>query len=126
MTVGNTGSTTFAGNIGDAGGASTGVGGSLVMNGSGMLTLTGTGTYSGSTDVFDGTLVVTSPQGIEGGTNLYVGSAGSFFAPVVPAPQAASTVTPVPEPASLLLVAAGAAAALTIGAHRRGKQQKRN
>ncbi len=126
LTVGNTGSTTFAGNIGDAGGASTGVGGSLVMNGSGMLTLTGTGTYSGSTDVFDGTLVVTSPQGIEGGTNLYVGSAGSFFAPVVPAPQAASTVTPVPEPASLLLVAAGAAAALTIGAHRRGKQQKRN
>ncbi len=124
LNVGNSGSTTFAGNISDAGGASAGVGGGLIMSGSGSLTLSGTDSYTGGTNVFDGTLVVTSPQGIEDGTNLYVGSAGAFFAPVVPAPQAAAAVASVPEPGSLLLVVAGTVAALTTGARRRWKQRR--
>ena len=99
-------------------------GGSLTKDGGGTLTLSGTNTYSGGTNVFNGTLIVTTPQAIEDGTNLYVGAAGSFFAPVVPAPQASAAVAPVPEPGSLLLVAAGAAAALMTGMRRRRKHRR--
>jgi autotransporter-associated beta strand protein len=103
-------------------------GGSLTKDGGGSLTLSGTNTYSGGTNVFNGTLIVTTPQGIEDGTNLYVGSSGSFFAPVVPAPAigagAAAAVAPVPEPGTWLLVAAGTAIALTTGARRRWKQRR--
>jgi autotransporter-associated beta strand protein len=91
--------------------------GSLFKLGGGTLTLSGTNTYTGGTNVFGGTLVVTTPQGIEDGTNLYVGTSGAFFAPVVPAPAvgggaASAGVTAVPEPGTLALLAAGAAAAV--------------
>ncbi len=82
-------------------------GGSLLKLGGGTLTLSGTHTYIGGTNVFDGTLVATEPQAIEDGTNLYVGTPGAFFAPVVPAPA----TTAVPEPGTLALLAAGTAVA---------------
>ena len=56
LTVNNSGNTNYAGNISDAGGAGSGAGGSLVMNGAGMLTLNGVSSYSGSTVVNSGTL----------------------------------------------------------------------
>ena len=58
LTVGNTGSTLFAGAISDSGGVSAGVGGSLILNGHGLLELAGNNSYSGSTTITAGTLQV--------------------------------------------------------------------
>ena len=89
-------------NIGQVGGPA-----SLFMTGGGTLTLSGTNTYTGITEVLNGTLVLTSPSAIEDGNNLFVGS-GTPFAPVVPQSSAvASAVAPVPEPCTLALIAAG-------------------
>ncbi len=93
----------------------------LTMNGSGTWTLSGTNTYTGGTNVFGGELVVTTPQGIEDGTNLFVGSAASLFAPIVQSAQVPSTnVASVPEPGSLALIAAGILTTLVV--IRRGKR----
>ena len=54
--------------------------GSLLVTGGGTLTLSGTNTYTGLTEVLNGTLVLTSPSAIQDGNNLYVGSPGAFFA----------------------------------------------
>jgi autotransporter-associated beta strand protein len=56
LTVQDTISTTFAGSINDAGGASSNTGGSLVKQGIGTLTLTGPSSYTGPTVVSSGTL----------------------------------------------------------------------
>ncbi len=77
---------------------------SLVMNGVGTLTINMSNAYTGGTFVEKGTLIVTSPRGIEDGTNLYVGP-GASFVPVVPAPAGAAVVAPVPEPATWVLLA---------------------
>ncbi len=124
LTVGQSSSstTTYGGSIVDGPNAPSATV-ALVLTGSGTLTLNGTNTYTGGTSVEGGTLVVTSPQGIEDGTNLFVGSAGSFFAPVVPAAQipasAATAVSPVPEPGSLALLAAGVVATAVVVRRRR-------
>jgi autotransporter-associated beta strand protein len=85
--------------------------GSLTKTGSGVLTITGANTYNGGTFVTGGELIATSPSAIEDGSNLYVGSPGSIFAPIIPpaaATAAASSgaVAPVPEPATLAMVLA--------------------
>ncbi len=90
--------------------------GSLTLNGGGTLTLTGTNTYSGGTFVNTGTMIVTNPAAIFDGTNLTVGDASLFAAPIVPAPVAGSAAAAVPEPGTLALVAA---TVLTIGIWRR-------
>jgi autotransporter-associated beta strand protein/T5SS/PEP-CTERM-associated repeat protein len=85
--------------------------GSLYLSGGGTLTLSGTNTYTGGTDVLGGQLIVTSPQGIEDGTNLFVGAAGTIFGPIIPAPpvlaSAAADAATVPEPGTWMLLAAG-------------------
>ena len=100
-------SATYGGSIGGTIG--------LATLGSGTLTLTGSNTYSGGTDVLGGELIVTSPGGIQDGSNLSVGSAsslaafGTIFAPPVPAsavPASAAAVAAVPEPGALALLAA--------------------
>src|SRR5208282_4915307 len=58
LTVGDSTSTTFAGNIEDDNGSL-----SLTKNGSGTLTLSGDDTYSGATWVSDGTLQASSTTG---------------------------------------------------------------
>ncbi len=84
---------------------------SLVLTGSGQVTLDNSNSYSGGTFVNSGTLVVDSTSGIESGTNLSVGSMTSLFthAPIVPDGIAGASVAAVPEPGTLALLAAGMA-----------------
>ncbi len=88
-------------------GALSGFGG-LTKSGSGTLVLSGTNSYQGDTAIASGNLVVTAPYALPNGTNLTIGNALSFSAPVVP-----STGEPVPEPGTIALVAiAGCLAAV--------------
>ena len=71
LTTGGDGtSTTFSGTIFGTG--------SLVKIGTGALTLTGSATYLGSTDIQDGTLIVTSSSGLPDGSNISVGDPTQF------------------------------------------------
>ncbi len=87
----------------------------LAVTGSGTLVLSGTNTYTGGTTVSgNGTLILTNNEAVADGTSLAVGDPSLLallHAAVVPAPVAAATVTPVPEPGTLALLAAGAMAA---------------
>ncbi len=74
LTVNQASATTFGGTIEDGAGQV-----ALSLEGGGMLTLSGTNTYTGLTQVLGGTLVLTSPSAIEDGNNLYVGSSALFF-----------------------------------------------
>jgi autotransporter-associated beta strand protein len=78
---------------------------SLTMSGmGGTLILSGSGNYGGGTNVYAGTLIVTSQTALQDGSALSVGVEGtSVFA----APHAFATV---PEPATFVLLAIGAAA----------------
>ena len=62
----NNSSTTFSGAISDLSSAALGAIGSLAKTGSGILTLTGVNTYSGSTAVNQGTLEATSAASLPG------------------------------------------------------------
>ncbi len=96
-----------------------------VDNPAARLVLSGSNTYQGGTDVFSGTLVAISPAAIPFGSNLLVGiDAGAIFALAAPAGQgteSASAASPVPEPATLAMLAAGIALAWMcrrLGLHR--------
>ncbi len=106
----NLSSSTFSGTIND--------GSSLValaLSGSGTLVLSGTNIYTGGTTVSgNGTLILTNNEAVADGTSLAVGDPSLLAllpAAVVPAPVASAAVTPVPEPGTLALLAAGAMAA---------------
>ena len=111
LTVGgDNAATTFAGTI-------SGLGGLIMTGGSGSLTLTGTNTYSGGTEVIGGTLVLANNEAVMDGMNLSVGNDLGQFGSLVPAaesrPPAASPGTAaVPEPGTLGLLAAAVASAV--------------
>ena len=107
-------------------------GGSLTVTGPGTLILSGTNTYTGGTDVNDGTLEVLASNAIPYGTGLIVGANGTveFGNPLgagpsvvvtsSPAVSHAGSVAAVPEPGTLALLAvAGIVAA--VAAWRRKK-----
>ncbi len=90
---------TIAGAISESGGSH-----SLTLSGGGELILSGSNSYTGGTTVDAGALIVTNNEAIVDGTSLTVGNSSLFPAAVVPSTAAA--VTPVPEPGTLVLLAA--------------------
>ena len=101
----NGAATTFSGQITGSG--------SLTKTGTGTLVLAGIDSYSGGTTVNAGTLSITNPNAIADGSSLTVGADGTFlFDPSARAlPREASpgvVVATVPEPGTLVLLAAGA------------------
>jgi autotransporter-associated beta strand protein len=114
LIVNPSGTTTYAGTIADGPTNTT----ALTLAGMGTLVLSGTNTYTGGTTVDAGTLVLESPTALADGTSLTVGNPSLFAAPVVPSssqtaasPTAAASpaAAPVPEPSTLVLLAAGVA-----------------
>ena len=69
------------------------------------MILSGTNSYSGGTIVSDGTLTVVSDAALADGTSLTVGTGGMFGSDSLAASPAA---TAVPEPGTLVLLAAAA------------------
>jgi len=110
LTAGNNNASgTFSGSIRNTTGTV-----ALDKIGTGTLVLSGTDSYSGGTTVSAGTLVATSNTALPGGTSLIVSAGGTFIfdpgqagAPVA-GPAASSGVAAVPEPDTLVLLAAGA------------------
>ncbi len=111
LSVAGSASTVFAGNISDSGGAASGVGGWLQLDGPGALLLDGSNTYSGGTTVSDGELVVDAASALPQGSTLLVGSESGSFVADLPAFRAAAA--PVPEPGTAALLVAGFAAMVT-------------
>jgi autotransporter-associated beta strand protein len=95
--------------------------GNLIKIGSGKLILSSTNTYTGGTTVAGGTLIVTQPQALASGSDLTIGNAAAFPAPIVAgdAPPGNSPGSPVPEPTALALIAAAAITLLGYGLRRR-------
>jgi autotransporter-associated beta strand protein len=116
ITVSQSGSSNFGGQIVDGTYSQL----KLAVTG-GSLTLSGTNTYNGGTTVNGGTLIVNNVKGLADGSSLTIGDPLAFSpAPVVPAATAAApAIAPVPEPGTLALLAAGAAAVLWCGRRRR-------
>jgi autotransporter-associated beta strand protein len=92
----------------------------LTATGSGILTLSGTNSYTGGTIVNGGELILTSATAVLDGSNLTVGDPGAFPAPIIPSPtassepDAAASIAAVPEPGALALLAACAAVAASL------------
>jgi autotransporter-associated beta strand protein len=91
------GQLTVAGAIGGSGG--------LIKSGSGVLILAGPDNYSGGTTVSAGELIVVHPYGLADGSTLTIGRSAQFVSatPFVAAPSAAAQV---PEPRTVVLLAA--------------------
>jgi autotransporter-associated beta strand protein len=107
-------------NLGDLGGSV------LTKTTDGILVLSGSNGYQGGTIVSNGTLILTNNAAIADGTNLTIGNPSAFAAPVVPSPVAgiqtassAATIAPVPEPGTLVLLAAGAICAAAVARRRK-------
>jgi autotransporter-associated beta strand protein len=122
---------TIAGNMSESSSGS----GSLLLNDAGTLILSGTNSFSGGTAVTNGTLILTNNEALAGGSSLTIGDASAFAAgPTgagsdtgaissrLNAPLAASpSITPVPEPGTLVLVVAGVVAGLATWRRRRDR-----
>ena len=103
-TTASSDSLTISGDIRDGGAAH-----GIEKDGPGTLVLSGSNTYTGGTIVDDGTLVVDSRAAIVDGSNLTVGAEGVLL---FGASAPLNGTTAVPEPGTLAIVSAGAAAAV--------------
>ncbi len=97
----------------------------LQKDGNGTLVLGGTNTFDGGAVVEAGVLIVNNSAALADGSNVTVGNGSLFSAGMgaiatkVADPSSGRSVTPVPEPATIALVAMGAAL-LAARAMRRG------
>jgi hypothetical protein len=97
---------------------------SLTLSASnGTLILSGPDTYSG-TNVTAGTLTVASPAGLADGSNLTVGADAAALFAVAVTPQAATAITAVPEPCTLVLCAAAVCGAAVYQGLRSGRKKQ--
>ena len=109
---------TYSGNIANSTTGSLG----LTELGSGTLTLAGSNTYTGGTDVAGGMLILNSAKSLEAGTSLIIGGASQQASS--PAVFVEPAAAPVPEPGTLALLAVDAAAAVLCNARRRRQISK--
>lgn len=95
----------------------------VLVDGPGVVELSASDSYSGGTTVSGGELVVSNDEGLEDGSTLFVGSGfsrgGSPFGMVQPAADAAGAATPMPEPDTLGLLAAGVTSVVAVRLRRR-------
>jgi len=123
LVVSGSGTLTFSSSITENGGVH-----SLTMSGTGgTLILSGTGLYTGGTIVNAGTLAVTSSTALPDNQSLTVGAGGTLiFDPsysgssIIATPVSPLVVSPVPEPGTLALLAAGAVAGFVAWRRRKG------
>ncbi len=94
------GSSQYFGSIADGSGTM-----ALLKTGSGTLVLSGSNTFSGGTTVTAGVLEITCTGVLLDGSALTIGST-SAFAPIVPEAEVPPSLSPVPEPSTLLLLLA--------------------
>ena len=87
----------------------------LTVSGSGSLTLDGINSYSGGTTVPNGTLILDGAASLLAGTSLTIGSASPEKCRLPAGPLASfadrhrlSTLPPVPEPGTIVLLLAAA------------------
>jgi autotransporter-associated beta strand protein len=76
LTLNNTANYTFSGTLGGSGANENNF--SLVMTGSGTLTLSGTNTYTGATAINAGTLLINSPGSLASGSAVTAGSSATL------------------------------------------------
>ncbi len=115
-----TGNLTIAGPISAGPISASGGVASIVVTGSGKVTLSGTNTYNGGTAILSGTLIATNPEALPDGSDLTVGGDwpvppavaapstpnNSPGAGISPALQAAETAAPQPVSSTNLVTAA--------------------
>ena len=98
--------------------------GPLIKSGEGLLILSGSNTYGEGTMVEAGTLEVLSSSALPDGTSLTIGAGATLiFDPSLAAAPAASSVAPVPEPGTLMLLAAGAVGLLAYAWRKRHQHE---
>jgi len=116
LVVSDSGNLAIGGNLTDGGLAK-----SMTLDGPGELILSGSNTYSGGTVVNSGNLIVTSSYSVPDGGSLTVGAGGTliFDPSMAAAPVVASSVSPVPEPRTLVMLCAGALGLLAFAWRRR-------
>jgi autotransporter-associated beta strand protein len=105
LTVSQSGTTTFGGSLSD--GTTNQL--ALSLTGPGTLILSGSSSYTGGTTVSDGTLILTNSEALGDGTSLTVGAgAPSLFdtSPGNVSAAASPSMAAVPEPGTLMLLAA--------------------
>jgi autotransporter-associated beta strand protein len=132
LTIAGGGTTRISGPIHDAstdpllGAGWTGPVGTLTMDGSGLLILSGNNTYSGGTNVESGILEFTSPGAMAEGTSLTVGRAAAaiFDAPALATPSITGGGG-VPEPGTLALLGSGVVGLLCFASMRGNASGKR-
>ena len=118
LTITQNTTTTFGGTIGN-GASSQQI--ALSIDGPGKLVLSNSNTYSGGTNVIEGTLVLASPAALENGASLIVGASASSIVNIAATGSTFASIaaSPVPEPGALALLSVAGIVAASVWRRRR-------